>query len=183
MPGVGSTLGDLVEHCAADAVLCRERRGRNLDLLDSLEQSIVNVVANRQLHYASILKVIRVVRKVAVDGNRVASVVSPATLRDGLRWSAGSSWQEDIKVGPVVTSDSGSDLREFTDGLRLKHRALLRGFGLKKRCALGYDIDGLGCLADFQCGALGDYIDLKYDGLPNGILKAACRESNPVAAG
>jgi hypothetical protein len=72
---IGSALGDLVEDGAANPILRRERRCRNLDFLQGREKSVVYVVAYRQLDYTAILQVIRIVREIPVDRNRVAGII------------------------------------------------------------------------------------------------------------
>src|SRR5579864_6779935 len=110
MKVVGSALRDLVEDSTANAVLRRERGRRNLNFLHGLKEGVVDVIAHRQLDYASVLKVVRIIRQISIDRDGVSSVISAAALRDRLTGSAASPGEENIEVRPVIARNSGAYL-------------------------------------------------------------------------
>src|SRR5580698_921760 len=130
MPTVGSTLADLVEHDAAHAVLRREGRGVDLNLLNRLEDLIVVVVARRQQGAGPVLKEVAEVRQVTVDGNRVAGIPGAPGLRYPPVCSASSAWKVDIEGSPVCAGDATPRLRQLSHGFGIHDVTLLAGFGL-----------------------------------------------------
>src|ERR1019366_7260989 len=130
MPTVGSILADLVEYDAAHAVLRREGRGVDLNLLNGLEDLIVVVVARRQYGAGPVLKEVAEVRQVAVDGNRVAGIPSPPSQRVPPLCSASSARQIDVESSPVGAGDPAPRLGQLCHVFGIHNGTPLAGFGL-----------------------------------------------------